>query len=70
MLLDGYSATSVAERLGLLGPSLQYRRRCELIGQAGKSAETLNCRVRELEAGLRRGQQERDIPKTLAIFGH
>ena len=70
MLLDGHSATSVAERLGLSGPNLLYRWKRELIGQAGETAETLDGRVRELEAELRRVQQERDIlKKALAIFG-
>ena len=66
----GHSATSVAERLGLSGPNLLYRWKRELIGQAGRTAETLDGRVRELEAELRRVQQERDIlRKSLAIFG-
>ena len=70
MLLDGHSATSVAQRLGLSGPNLLYRWKRELIGQAGKTAETLDSRVRELEVELRRVQQERDIlKKALAIFG-
>ncbi len=70
MLLDGHTATSVAERLGLSGPHLLYRWKRELIGQAGKTAETLDGRVRELEAELRRVRQERDIlKKALAIFG-
>ena len=70
MLLDGHSATSVAERLGLSGPNLLYRWKRELIGEAGKTAESLDGRVRELEAELRRVQQERDIlKKALAIFG-
>ena len=56
MLLDGHSATSVAERLGLSGPNLLYRWKRGLIGQAGKTAETLDGRVRELEAELRRVQ--------------
>ena len=70
MLLDGHSAKSIADRLGLSGPNLLYRWKRELIGQAGKTAETLDSRVRELEAELRRVQQERDIlKKALAIFG-
>ena len=70
MLLDGHSATSIADRLGLSGPNLLYRWKRELIGQAGKTAETLDGRVRELEAELRRVEQERDIlKKALAIFG-
>ena len=70
MLLDGHSATSVAERLGLSGANLLYRWKRELIGQAGKTAEKLDDRVGDLEAELRRVRQERDIlKKALAIFG-
>ena len=35
MLLDGHSAASVAERLGLPGPNLLYRWKREAIGQGG-----------------------------------
>ena len=70
MLLDGHTASSVAERLGLSGPNLLYRWKRELIGRAGKTAETLDGRVGDLQAELRRVQQERDIlKKALAIFG-
>lgn len=70
MLLDGHSAASVAERLGLSGPNLLYRWKRDLIGRAGKAASSLDGRVRELEAELRRVERERDIlKKALAIFG-
>lgn len=70
MVLDGHSAKSVAERLGLSGPNLLYRWKRELIGQGGKTAQSLDSRVRELESELRRVEQERDIlKKALAIFG-
>jgi transposase len=70
MLVDGHSAASVAERLGLSGPHLLYRWKRELIGQAGKTAGALDGRVRELESELKRVQQQRDIlKKALAIFG-
>ena len=70
MLLDGHSATSVAERLGLSGANLLYRWKREVIGQSGKAAESLDGRVRQLETELQRVQQERDIlKKALAIFG-
>ena len=70
MLLDGHSATSVAERLGLSGANLLHRWKRELVGQAGKTAETLDGRASDLEAELRRVRQERDIlRKALAIFG-
>ena len=70
MLLDGHSAASIVERLGLSGTNLLYRWKRELIGQAGRTAESLDGRVRELEAELRRVKQERDIlKKALSIFG-
>ena len=78
MLLDGHTAGSVAERLGLSGPNLLYRWKRELIGQAGKTAATLESRVRELEQELRRVERERDVlpvsllacaRQALAIFG-
>lgn len=70
MLLDGHSAPSVAERLGLSGPNLLYRWKRELIGQAGATATTLEARVRELEQELKRVERERDVlKKALAIFG-
>ena len=70
MLLDGHSAPSIVERLGLSGTNLLYRWRRELIGQSGRTAEALDDRVRQLEAELKRVQTERDIlKKALAIFG-
>ena len=59
MLLDGHSATSIAASLRLSGPNLLYRWKRELIGQASKTAETLEDRVCELEAEPRRVRQER-----------
>lgn len=70
MLLDGHAAASIAERLGLSGTNLLYRWKRELIGQAGKTAVTLETRVRELERELQRVERERDIlKKALCIFG-
>jgi len=70
MLLDGHTARSVAERLGLSGPGMLYRWKCQLIGQAGKTGASLELRVRELEQELKRVERERDIlKKALAIFG-
>jgi transposase len=70
MLLDGHTESSVAQRLGLIGPQLLYRWKKDLIGQAGATASTLETRVRELERELRRVERERDIlKKALAIFG-
>jgi len=70
MLLDGHSAASVAERLGLSHVNLLYSWKRTLIGKAGKTASSLDHRVGELEAELRRVERERDIlKKALAIFG-
>jgi len=70
MLLDGHTAASVAERLGLSGPSLLSSWKRQLIGQSGKTAATLESRVRELEKELQRVERERDVlKKALCIFG-
>ena len=58
MLLDGHAASSVAERLGLSGPSLLYSWKRQLIGQAGKTAVTLESQVRELDKELQRVERE------------
>lgn len=70
MLLDGHSAASVAERLGLSGTNILYRWKQRLLAEGGPVAGSLEQRVRDLEAELRRTQKERDIlKKALAIFG-
>jgi transposase len=69
MLLDGHSAPSVAQNLGLPHTSLLYRWKAAALDQAGTAAETLEARVRQLEDQLRRTERERDIlKKALAIF--
>lgn len=69
MLLDGHSATSVAERLGLSGANLLYRWKKDAVRSAGPVAGTLGERVAQLEDELRRVERERDIlKKALAIF--
>lgn len=70
MLVDGHTAASVCERLGLSGPTLLYRWRRELLGRGGAAAMSLDARVRELEGQLRRVEREREIlKKALSIFG-
>ena len=70
MMLDGQSASSVAQRLGLSGTNILYRWKQQLLAGGGAVAGSLEQRVRELEAELRRTQKERDIlKKALAIFG-
>jgi len=69
MLLDGHSAPSVAERLGLPGPNVLYRWKRETLRRAGPAARTLGDRVAQLEEELRRVERERDIlKKALAIL--
>jgi transposase len=70
MLLDGHTAASVCERLGLSGVNLLYAWKRRLLRQGGPTAVGLESRVRELEAELRRVERERDIlKKALSIFG-
>lgn len=70
MLLDGHSASSVAERLGLANMNCLYRWKSEQLNQSGPVANSLEARVRELENELRRVERERDIlKKALTIFG-
>lgn len=70
MVLDGHSVPSVCRRLGLSSPTVLYRWKRQLIRQGGAAAVGLEGRVRELEAELKRVEQERDIlKKALAIFG-
>ena len=69
MLLDGHSAGSVAERLGLPGPNVLYRWKQAAVDRAGPAARTLGDRVAQLEDELRRVERERDIlKKALAIL--
>lgn len=63
MLLDGYSASSVSENLGIGNTTLVYRWKAELITKGGPVTETLDSEVRELRDELRRTQRERDILK-------
>lgn len=70
MLLDGHTASSVSERLGLSGCNMLYRWKQEQLERSGPVATSLEARVRELEVELQRVQRERDIlKKALAIFG-
>lgn len=69
MMLDGHSAQSVADNLGLSGTNLLYRWKDKLLQESGPAATTLESRVRQLEEELRRAERERDIfKKALAIF--
>ena len=70
MLLDGHTARSVVERLGLSGTNVLYRWKREQLERTGPMATSLEARVRELESELQRVVRERDIlKKALIIFG-
>ena len=70
LLLDGHAASKVAERLGLANPNLLYRWKNAQLARSGPVAESLEARVRQLEAELQLVTRERDIlKKALAIFG-
>lgn len=69
MLLDGHSAASIVDRLGISGTNLLYRWKRERLEGSGPVASSLANRVKELEAELRRVERERDIlKKALSIF--
>ncbi|TWT31521.1 transposase [Blastopirellula retiformator] len=69
MLLDGHSADSVVQRLGLSSTNLLYRWKREQLRGSGPVAASLESRVKELELELKRVERERDVlKKALAIF--
>lgn len=63
MLLDGYSASSVSENLGIGNTNLVYRWKAEQVAAGGSVAKSLDSEVRELREALRRTERERDILK-------
>lgn len=69
LLLDGHSASSVAERLGITNLNLLYNWKKKHLQQSGPAATALDARMQSLEAELQRVIRERDIlKKALAIF--
>ncbi len=70
MLLDGHTAKSIVDRLGLSGTNVLYRWKSQQLQASGPVASSLEARVRELEIEMRRVERERDVlKKALAIFG-
>ncbi len=70
MLVDGHSAQSIVDRLGISGTNLLYRWKKLQLADAGPVGEVLDSRVHELEIELRRVERERDVlKKALVIFG-
>ncbi len=71
MMLDGLTAASVKERLGLPNVNLLYRWKQERLHRSGPVVSSLETRVCQLENELRRVHRECEILKrALAIFGH
>jgi transposase len=65
MLLDGHTAASVCERLGLSGVNLLYLWKWKLLAQGGPAAVGLEARVRQLEAELRRVERDRELARVI-----
>ena len=63
MLLDGHTAASVVDRLGISNTNVLYRWKKEHLARSGPVASTLEARVRELEGELRRVEREREVLK-------
>ncbi len=70
MLLDGHTASSVAERLGLSSTNLLYRWKREQLERSGPVATSLEARVRELEVELHRVEPRarQDFKKSVGYF--
>jgi len=66
MLLDGHSAPSVIERLGISNTNVLYRWKKEQLDRSGPVASSLEARVKELEHELRRVEREREVLKKVA----
>ena len=70
MLLDGHTASSIVERLGISGTNILYRWKREQLASSGPIANAMDSKLRELENELRRVERERDIlKKALSIVG-
>lgn len=70
LLFDGYTAPQVVDRLGISNVNVLYRWKQEQLEKSGPVASSLEAKVKDLEADLRRVERERDIlKKALAIFG-
>lgn len=68
MLLEGYSASSIAKNLGISNANLLHRWKKRFILQSPE-AESLDVQVRQLRERLGRAERERDIlKKALSIF--
>jgi transposase len=70
MLLDGHSPSSIIKLLDLPRTNLIYKWKQEQVQDAGPIADSMDARLRELQAQLHRVERERDIlKKALGILG-
>ena len=65
MMLDGHSAQSVADNLGIRGTNLLYRWKARLVDQSGPTASVLDKRVQQLQDQLRRGARAGHLKKSV-----
>jgi transposase-like protein len=63
MLLDGHTASSIVERLGISGTNLLYRWKNQQLASSGPITSAMDSKLRDLENELRRVERERDILK-------
>jgi transposase len=68
MLLDGHTAPSVVERLGITNVNMLYRWKNQQLARSGPVASSLEARVRELKSELRRVECERKVLKHCWLF--
>lgn len=70
MLLDGHSVASIMKHLDLPRSNLIYKWKQEQVKEAGPVADSMDARLREMQAQLHRVERERDIlKKALGILG-
>jgi transposase-like protein len=70
MLLDGHEPAAILKHLDLPRKNLIYKWKQEQVQDAGPVADSMDTRLRELQAQLHRVERERDIlKKALGILG-
>lgn len=70
MLLDGHEPAAILKHLDLPRKNLIYKWKQEQLQDAGPVADSMDARLRELQAQLHRVERERDIlKKALGILG-
>lgn len=68
MLLDGHSAASVAERLGLAHLNILYRRKRQQLEDNGPVASSLDERVRDAGSGTSSGRTRTRHAKKCVVY--